>query len=222
MKFCEHRRNVLNDMNDEEEVVIRISWASQSPGEMLAQIAEVLEELNISEEAVYYYQSALILQPSNDLAAYRLGKLLIKNGRYSDAIDLLKMALSGSQDHVDTLYSLSIAYFNAGEFSESLNVAKQALSLIPHHTGAYLLQLRSLGALGRWDEIKVLCKRVPAALDRSGEVAFWNYAAALNLGQLSLANSLFGRVPKKMMKRFESFLYDDGHNCSQDTEIVDK
>jgi len=209
----------LIDMSDEEEVVISLSWANQSASEILAQIAEQLEDLGMSEEAVDYYQSALILQPSNDLAAYRLGKLLIKTGRFSSAIDALKIALSGSPEHVDTLYFLSVAFFNAGDYTESLNYAKQALSLVPHHTGAYLLQLRNLSALGRWKEVEELCKRAPASLDNSGEVIFWTYAAALKLGQQNLANLLSGRVPKKMMKRFESFLYDDGHYGSEDSEI---
>lgn len=198
----------MNDIG----LMVNVSWDDQSPGEMLCQIAEVLETAGLYDHAISYYRHALVLQPEDSLAAYRLGKLLLRLGDNLGAMEALLVASTHLPEHPDTLYSLGKAYFNVQEYALALNMAERVLTLQPHHSGAFLQRLRCLVSLGDWEQVRTACQHVPDSLAGSGEVVLFNYLAAINLQDDGLASELYSHLPRKFKTRLKAHLDIDIHS----------
>ncbi|MBT8103247.1 MAG: tetratricopeptide repeat protein, partial [Gammaproteobacteria bacterium] len=69
-------------------------------------------------------------------ALYRLGGLLIDQGRSKDGIVFLERARTLNPDNVDTLYRLGAAYRHAGRLNEAEKILYAVVARVPGHVGA--------------------------------------------------------------------------------------
>jgi len=74
--------------------------------------------------------------PEHNEALYRLGGLLIDQGRGDDGIVYLERARKLNPENLDTLYRLGAAYRHAGRFGESEKILYAVVARVPGHVGA--------------------------------------------------------------------------------------
>jgi len=84
------------------------------------------------DEAIYWIESALRLNPNLSLGAFMLlGQAYYLNGRYEDAITILKKGLAKNPDYMGHHLMLAAAYAQAGYTEEAKRSAAKVLRLDP-------------------------------------------------------------------------------------------
>ncbi len=152
-----------------EFITLSISWHIQEPAELLTKVGEWLET-NRPDLAQAYFYAATLVNPTYDLAWYRLGDLCLRIGQYEQAVDAFRHAVELAPDHHPTWYKLSLALAQMGDIQGALEASLRVLQMAPLHSGAWLQRLRLLAKLGRWEEVYQLCQEVPKSLQSSKEV----------------------------------------------------
>ncbi len=148
---------------------LTLTWQNQKPEELLTQVGEWLETTD-PDLAVEYFRAATHVNPTYSLAWYRLGDLLLKNGKYTDAVKALEHAVNLTPEHHPTWYKLALAHKSAGDMQAAESVVNEVLRLCPTHPGALLLRLQLLAQQAQWEDIIRLFHEMPEDLRRSKEV----------------------------------------------------
>ena len=96
------------------------------------QLGSVMLYSGRMDEAIYWIESALRLNPNLSLGAFMLlGQAYYLNGRYEDAITILKKGLAKNQDFMGHDIMLAAAYAQAGYAEEAKRSAAKVLRLDP-------------------------------------------------------------------------------------------
>ncbi len=106
-------------------------------------IAELYEEYNKPEKALYYFNRVLDFYPDEILAQYRIGLLLMKQSRFRDAIYIFETLCRCQQDHIGALYNLGIAYEQIKNIPKAKEVYNKISGLEPENAEV-LVRLGSL------------------------------------------------------------------------------
>lgn len=183
-------------------LTLSVTWQGQNPAELLTQVGEWLERWGQKAQAMTYYEAALLVDPTYSLAAFRGGDLALRQQQYAYAVEKLECALRLTPDHAPTHYLTSLAYAGLGQMERALALAERALQYNPHHSGAILQKLRSLAALGRWEEIHSLCQKLPSHLLEAREIYLWHALATTHLGNLETARVLYDKISPRVRKRY--------------------
>jgi tetratricopeptide (TPR) repeat protein len=182
-------------MSDPQPDSLLVSWRHQAPAELLTQIGEWLEDRGNLEEAYTYFGAAVTVDPQYSLAAFRHGKLALKNHHYSIAVTKLELAARLTPDHAPTHYSASLAYAALDRSQEALSAAERALELDPHHAGARLQVARALAKLERWQDLRTLIEGSQST-HASHEANLLRALAAYHLNDPDGARTILSRVPQ--------------------------
>jgi tetratricopeptide (TPR) repeat protein len=142
------------------------------------------------EQAIEYYDKALVIKPDFAYALKRKAELEMKLNRYQAALYDLDKALQINSNDVSTLISRSIVLDHLNRFDESIENNLWALQLQPQNTVLY----NNLGfakvKMGQYQQATQFLYKAMEISDRNGMamtnlgvIQFWqgNYEEAINL-----------------------------------------
>ena len=117
-------------------------------------LADTLKQAKRYDEAVEYYQKALVLQikPDSVETHNELGKLLFCLGRTQEAIEQFKEALNIKTDHADAQHNIGIALASLGQTNDAITHLRRALELKPDNEVAHYTLGMLLFRLGQTDD----------------------------------------------------------------------
>lgn len=189
-------------MSDPHTKELSLTWFGQMPAEVLIQIGEWLEHHGDAERAGAYYSAALSIDPSQSLAAWRHGQLALGQGNWQLALERLETAAVLAPDHSPTKYLAGLAAERLDLHDSALRYVEAALELDPRNAGAWLLRLRCLAALERWDELRSACRASPKGVATAGEVNLWEALACAALGDMVSAGTCLARISRRVRQRY--------------------
>jgi serine/threonine-protein kinase len=96
-----------------------------------------------AKAAIDSYNVALAMDPDGFMALFGYGRLLLDQGRYSEAVGLFEKASSLYPGESRFSVYLADLYYRQGEFSVAEKAARRAIELAPDHIYAY----RTLGSI---------------------------------------------------------------------------
>ncbi len=135
--------------------------------------------------------------PEHNDALYRLGGLLIDQGRGDDGIGFLERARTLNPNNLDTLYKLGAAYRHAGKLSESEKILYTVVERVPGHVGALHNLSRVLIQSAKYEAAEKVQEKFRAMSKLRDEIDFNEQAVRKNPdnidGRLHLA-TLFLRA----------------------------
>lgn len=108
-------------------------------------------------EALSDYMRALDYSPHDELILYRIGNLLIKNGRHEEAADIFSR-LEGGYEEAER--RLAEGYYHRGEYSQALYYALQVLHRERGDPGMHLLAGESYREMGNYEYAENHYRRV--------------------------------------------------------------
>lgn len=94
-------------------------------------LANLLQDLGRTDEAIRHYRDAIELDPENPDPCNNLGVILHDRGQMSEAIALYRRALELAPDYLGTCSNLGCALKDVGEYEEAVAVFQRALALAP-------------------------------------------------------------------------------------------
>ena len=103
-------------------------------------------------EALFYYNKALILDPKNPEAWYLRASLLIDTGRSKEALDDCEKAIALDQNYAPAWSKKGLAFYNLEQFEEGLFASTRASSLNGNDVSAWYIKGVCLDELDRSDE----------------------------------------------------------------------
>lgn len=116
-------------------------------------IATLFDELGEAQEAIVYYDRALVLDPGLVEAYERKGLLLVQDGRYQDALATFE-AMMPHGERASALYYKAMIEGAEGRWSTATATLRQLVTLEPTSTRGLVFLARSLAEAGRFDEAR--------------------------------------------------------------------
>lgn len=171
------------------------SLVAQDPS---ARIQQLLREARNEEEqghldvAAQKYQAILRLAPREPAAYYDLGKVYLAQGRYEDAIAVLKSAVSIDKTLARPHALLGMGYYQLGQFRAAQIELGQALRLRPNDEKAMFFQARTLTQLGNLQEAAELLEKLQRAESENAEALY-----TLSYIYAQLADLTFAKLQKQ-------------------------
>jgi len=103
-------------------------------------------------EALFYYNKALSLDPNNPEAWYLRASLLIDTGKSKEALDDCEKAIALDQNYAPAWSKKGLAFYNLEQFDEGLFASTRATSLNGNDVNAWYIKGVCLDELDRNDE----------------------------------------------------------------------
>ena len=161
---------------------------------------EVLDRaIALSPKPAYYHARAMTALNTGDLAAgeaslraclaldaahedalFRLGGLLIDQGRVAEGIVLLEKARAENPNNLETLYRLGTAYRQTGRLDEAEQLLEAVVEQVPGHVGALHNLYRVLIQLGKREEAVAVMEQFRVMSELRDEIDFNAYAVRKN------------------------------------------
>jgi protein O-mannosyl-transferase len=139
-----------------------------------------LEELGKNEEAIQYFDKAILLKPDYFSAWYNKGLVYKRLGKYDEAIKYYDEAIKIKPDFDEAWNNKGTALYNLKRNEEALKCYSEAINLNPSNFEAYNNEGSALISLGKFDEsIEFIDKSIKMKQD---------YFEAWNNKGLALAN----------------------------------
>lgn len=92
-------------------------------------LAELLQDLDRNEEAVYYYRGVARDNPTDPEALIRLGDIRYSMGRYPQAANYFALAINLVDGDPELILRTSAAFFMIGHACEALGLIEEAIDL---------------------------------------------------------------------------------------------
>ena len=92
-------------------------------------LANISQDMNNEENAIFFLEKSIILKPDFDKAHYNLGNIYLKNNKYNSAINEYKLAIKYKKDYAFYYYNLGCAYYKQEEYKYARTALKKAISL---------------------------------------------------------------------------------------------
>lgn len=89
------------------------------------------------EEAVTNLSAAQHLYPANTEAGFRLGNVLLAQGKYSDALTVFEKTISAADYYEEVYYHAALAAIGTGDVKKAVHYLVANLRLHPYHLQAY-------------------------------------------------------------------------------------
>ena len=125
-------------------------------------IARVFNVLNENDSAVVYFKRALAIDSANSDPALFAGQILEQQGKFAEAIPLLKYAMVHNPSDYQPFDKLSYAYFKIGDFASSIAVNKIAITKLPPQTAPYANIARVFIAQNQTDSAHIYLQKATA------------------------------------------------------------
>ena len=163
---------LLRDMGrleeSEQQLRIAVTQAPESDFMTRINLAETLTALGKNGEAEQALRHVLEREPHHAKAKAALGRVLVAEGRASEAVPYLEAAAQGKEP--GALLDLAGAYLRLGEAAKAGEAAGRALARSPGHPWALALAGHALVLEGRHQEGLALLQRALAIGPRRAEV----------------------------------------------------
>jgi len=124
------------------------------------QLANVMEQHGLDEQAVVAYQQAIAVDPTFLTAYYALGEVFSRQGEQEKAIALLQQLTTQLPDDAEARYRLGRAYRQGGALEDAIGSFREALRLDRELHWAYMGLLNVLLQLERLTEAVEICRGV--------------------------------------------------------------
>lgn len=118
----------------------------------LAREAQAALDRDDPRRALTILRALVAEAPRSAEAHQKLGRVLIKLGRYEEARDEETIALTIDPDYVDALIALGELDALRGRYREAIRRFDSAIELDPNRSEAHLNEAKALEALGRTDD----------------------------------------------------------------------
>ncbi len=117
-----------------------------------AQLSRIYSQLGDLDQALAESDRAIALNPSDAVALYSKGTMLVWLGRTEEAIAVLE-TVRRFDPGIDDIV-LPLAYYLAGRYRDALNDAEAAIARSPEVALPYAVRAASLGRMGLQDQAK--------------------------------------------------------------------
>lgn len=117
-----------------------------------AQLSRIYSQLGDLDQALAESDRAIALNPSDAVALYSKGTMLVWLGRTEEAIAVLE-TVRRFDPGIDDIV-LPLAYYLAGRYRDALNDAEAAIARSPEVALPYAVRAASLGRMGLEDQAK--------------------------------------------------------------------
>jgi Flp pilus assembly protein TadD len=172
---------------------------NDAPGQYELGMAETIHDRN---QAIKHFSRALEVAPNFDAARYARAVLNFQAGKYSQAVEDLKLVLRHSPENYSALDILGESYLQLGRLQEAANTLGQAAKRAPNNTKVLIHYSRALLRAGRQDEATAVLHKLEqlgpdaqVGRSHSGLLDFLNLPPARQRAQY-LAN-IEGRIRMK-------------------------
>jgi Flp pilus assembly protein TadD len=141
----------------------------------IMQLASSHHQAGRFAQAEACYRQALVAQPGNPDAYFKLGLALHQQGRFSEAMTCYQDTIELKPDFVEAHLNLGLALNKLGESGAAIACLRQALQLRPDYPGAHLALGAIYNELGQLEEACCCCEK---------ELQYWadNADAHFDLG----------------------------------------
>ena len=137
-------------------------------------------DLKMFEEAISWYDKALVLDPNDINASYNKGTAFDELHRYEDALTWFEKTLDIDPKHVNATIYKAVALEELGKKEEAINWYDKALEIDPKNLIALYNKAVTLYDLGRYEEVISWSDKV-LEIDPKKINALYNKALALSI-----------------------------------------
>jgi len=116
-------------------------------------------EIENFEDALFYFEKVIELEPDNHKAWKKRGDALDNLGRFEEAINSFDKALEFKPDLHEAWYNRAGALYNLGRLEEAINSCEKALEFKPDDHYAWGNRGIALADLGRFEEAINSCEK---------------------------------------------------------------
>jgi tetratricopeptide (TPR) repeat protein len=100
-------------------------------------LALIYEQQGDIEQAIEFYEKALLLNSEHLLSGIFLSKLYVKRQEYQRAIELLRDLAEKDPNNLDVNYELSLCLAKVGEWEDTIRYCRRVIEIDPNYTKAY-------------------------------------------------------------------------------------
>ncbi|MGF6440301.1 tetratricopeptide repeat-containing sulfotransferase family protein [Paraburkholderia youngii] len=161
--------------------------APRLPALYAANLAELCRQQGLHEEAEKAARRAVAIDERLIKGHYTLGIVLQERGRYTEALDCLKVVSLATPDDIDCLNALANTYQRLGDLVNAEKHYGMVIERKPEHADAHSNLSFLYAALGRYEA-------AAAAARRAIEIEPTFHAAYLNLAQAELSRGRYGHA----------------------------
>ena len=167
----------------------------------LVLLGSVCEQLQMVDEAIAHFKSAIALNPDIPQARILLSRLLKMKMDNHGAIEQLDHELRLRPNNASVLANLALIYDQVNQYDKSAEAAAHALELQPGHIGAMLALANVEKFRGNYAEAEALYRRIAVSPD--------------NEDQFCIAQTQLGHVLDKQGRYDEAFQASDIGNTAR-------
>ena len=91
------------------------------------------------DAAVQNLSAALSLYPANTEAGFRLGNVLLAQGKYKEALAAFEKTISAASYYEEVYFHAALAALGAGDYKKAVHYLMDNLRLHPYHLQAYMM-----------------------------------------------------------------------------------
>lgn len=125
-----------------------------SDAAQLGNAASLYHKLGEYQTSIGYYQQALQITPNDAMITFNMAKAYISAGDFTSAKNLLNDILEQGKIHADYFHLLGFCELWLGNYEESTNLIRRAMTLAPGRPDILLALGRSLSLSGYYDRAR--------------------------------------------------------------------
>jgi len=95
-----------------------------------------LDNLSKADQAQTYYREAIAIAPLDSLASCRLATSLYAQGKFSDAMTLLRDLIAKQPNSHCAYFTMGVAFADAGLYRDAIRMWKKVVQIAPASTEA--------------------------------------------------------------------------------------
>lgn len=100
-------------------------------------LGNISQDLDNDENAIFFLQKSVILNPKFDKAHYNLGNIYLKQEKYNIAISEYKTAIKYNKEIAYYYYNLGYVYLCQKDYKNAEKVLKKAIKIKPEQADFY-------------------------------------------------------------------------------------
>ena len=139
-KIRDELKNVKNE-NENEKLKKQKQYNKQSKiltAEEYFQKGNIASENEEHNEAIFYYQKSIEINPQHDYAYNNMGFVYDNKGNYNKAIECYQKSIEINPQYNEAYYNMGFAYQNKGNYNRAIECYEKSIEIDPQYDNAYL------------------------------------------------------------------------------------